>query len=368
MAEPEPLPPIDVAERLLEDLQVPLRPGPARRLVSQCIHDVSQFLPTKAIHPGDQGVALVIDRGDRVVVVVRHPGVRDQVAQRNELSFCEDLLELLRANGGHVVRAGRLVGGVRLGTGGGGPGVRRGGRGGPEALKSVLAGDDGREYRQVAMIDASGKVAAFTGELCIAAAGNIVDEENQFSVQANLMASDTVWPAMAEAYRNSKGDLAERMLAALEAAQNEGGDIRGKQSAALIVVSATSTGKSWIDRSFDLRIEDHPEPIKELRRLVTLQRAYQHMNEGDLAVEHGDFSLAAIEYAAAEKLAPHIVEIPFWTAISLASSGKLEQSLPIFRKVFRQEPVWAKLIQPLVDSKLLRNDKELIRKILEQVP
>lgn len=246
--------------------------------------------------------------------------------------------------------------------------LMRVGRSGPEALKSVLAGDDGREYRQVAMIDASGKVAAFTGELCIAAAGNIVDEENQFSVQANLMASASVWPAMAEAYRNTKGDLAERMLAALEAAQNEGGDIRGKQSAALIVVSATSTGKSWIDRTFDLRIEDHPEPIKELRRLVTLQRAYQHMNEGDLAVEHGDFSRAAVEYGAAEKLAPHIVEIPFWTAVSLASSDKLEQSLPIFRKVFRQEPVWAKLIQPLVDSKLLPDDKELIRKILEQRP
>ena len=159
----------------------------------------------------------------------------------------------------------------------------RAGRGAPEALEALLAGDPGRQVRQVAMIDSRGRVAAHTGRRCIAEAGQIVDEESQFSVQANLMERGTVWPEMARAFRESEGDLADRMLAALEAAQLAGGDIRGKQSAALVVVSATPTGRAWEDRRFDLRIEDHPTPVEELKRLVRLQRAYLHMNAG---VEH----------------------------------------------------------------------------------
>ncbi len=240
------------------------------------------------------------------------------------------------------------------------------GRTAPEALKGVLVSDAGRAVRQVAMIDATGRVAAHTGEKCIAQAGHIVDKQAQFSVQANLMANDDVWPAMAKAYRQASGDLADRMVAALEAAQNVGGDIRGKQSAALIVVSATSTGKPWVDRTFDLRIEDHPTPIQELKRLVKLQRAYQHMNAGDLAIEHENFELASREYTAAEKLAPHIVEIPFWSAVTLVSSGRVDAALPIFKSVFQREPIWAQLVPKLVRSGLLPNDPALIEKILDQ--
>src|SRR5678816_106520 len=136
------------------------------------------------------------------------------------------------------------------------------GRSGPDALKGLLAGDEGREVRQVAMIDSQGRIAAHTGAKCIAEAGMIVDEEHQFSVEANLMANDRVWPAMAQAYRSARGDLADRMLAALDAAQAAGGDIRGRQSAAILIVNPTGTGKQWIDRKFDLRVEDHTEPLK----------------------------------------------------------------------------------------------------------
>lgn len=236
----------------------------------------------------------------------------------------------------------------------------------PEALKSIVAGDEGRAVRQVAMIDATGRVAAHTGANCIQGAGHIVNEEHQFSVQANLMANDKVWGAMERAYLDSDGDLAERMLDALDAAQGVGGDIRGKQSAALLIVAAHPTGQSWVDRTFDLRIEDHPEPLKELRRLVTLQRAYHHMNEGDLAMEHNDFERALVEYSAAEKLAPQIVEIPFWTAVTMASTGQVEQSLPIFREVFRKEPIWAELVPRLVAAELLPDDDALIQQILDQ--
>lgn len=246
--------------------------------------------------------------------------------------------------------------------------LMRTGRTASASLQSLLAGDEGQAVRQVAMIDANGIVATHTGDRCIAAAGHVTDQENQFSVQANLMSGEEVWPAMARAYRQTTGDLADRMLAALEAAQDAGGDIRGKQSAAIVIVAAQSTGKPWADRKFDLRIEDHPNPVQELKRLVKLQRAYLHMNAGDLAMEEADFAKASQEYSAAEKIAPHIVEIPFWHAVTLASSGEVEKSLPIFKRVFAREPIWAQLVPRLVNAELLPDDPELIKKILSQAP
>jgi len=244
--------------------------------------------------------------------------------------------------------------------------LMRAGRSAPDALRALVAGDEGREVRQVAMIDAAGRVGAHTGGRCIAAAGHVVDESQQFSVQANLMHHDTVWPAMARAYRESEGDLAERMLAALDAAQAAGGDIRGRQSAALIVVRGEPSGRPWEDRRFDLRIEDHPQPLVELRRLLTLQRAYQHMNAGDLAVEHGDFETAGQEYSAAERLAPDIVEMPFWHAVTLCGSNRVDEALPIFRGVFRREPVWLELLPRLVDAGLLPADPAVLESIRAQ--
>jgi uncharacterized Ntn-hydrolase superfamily protein len=241
--------------------------------------------------------------------------------------------------------------------------LMRAGRGAPEALASLLAGDEGRDVRQVAMVDARGGVAAHTGTRCIEAAGQDVDASAQFSVQANLMTDETVWPAMARAFRSASGDLADRLVAALEAAERAGGDIRGRQSAAIVVVAAASTGKPWIDRRFDLRVEDHAEPVRELKRLVRLQRAYLHMNAGDAAVEHGDFERAAIEYAAAQKLAPEIAEMPFWQAVALASRGRLDEALPIFGQVFEREPVWADLVPRLARCGLLPDDPEMLRRI-----
>ncbi len=246
--------------------------------------------------------------------------------------------------------------------------LMRAGRSAPDALRSLLAGDEGREVRQVAMIDAEGRVAAHTGRQCIPAAGQIVDETLSFSVQANLMANDKVWPAMAKAFREAEGDLADRMVAAMEAAEREGGDIRGRQSAALLVVAAESTGKPWLDRRFALRVEDHPAPVAELKRLVRLQRAYLHMNAGDLAVEKGDVEAANREYTAAEQYAPEIVEIPFWQAVTLAGKGRLEEALPVFRRVFEREPVYAELVPRLVTARLLPDDPEMIKQILEQAP
>lgn len=236
------------------------------------------------------------------------------------------------------------------------------GKSGPDALKALLAGDEARDVRQVAMIDAQGRVDAWTGKNDIQAAGHIVG--TNFSVQANLMLNDKVWPAMAQAFQNTKGDLADRMLAALDAAQAVGGDIRGRQSAALIVVTGKPTGQPWKDRTFDLRVDDSPEPLQELRRLVTLQRAYNHMNAGDLAVEKKDNEGALREYSAAEKLVPDNAEMIYWHAVALVNMGRVEESLPLFRKVFQMDPNWATLTPRLPASGLLPNNNAVIQRIL----
>jgi len=240
--------------------------------------------------------------------------------------------------------------------------LMRAGRSAPEALKALLAGGEGREVRQVAMIDAQGRVAAHTGSKAIAAAGHIVGKD--FSVQANLMLNERVWPEMARAFESARGDLADRMLAALDAAQSAGGDIRGKQSAALIVVRGKWTGRPWADRVFDLRVDDHPEPLQELRRLVTLQRAYNHMNAGDAAMENNDHEGARREYSAAERLAPGNAEMIFWHAVALVNKGRVEESLPLFRRVFAMDPNWATLTPRLVKSALLPDDPKVIERIL----
>ncbi|HEY0544020.1 MAG TPA: DUF1028 domain-containing protein [Pyrinomonadaceae bacterium] len=239
--------------------------------------------------------------------------------------------------------------------------LMRAGRSAPDALKALLAGDDGRDVRQVAMIDAQGRVDAWTGAKDIQSAGHIVGDN--FSVQANLMLNDQVWPAMARAFQETKGDLAERMLAALDAGQAAGGDIRGRQSAALIVVTGKPTGKAWTDRVFDLRVDDSPEPLKELRRLVNLQRAYNHMNAGDLAVEKKDNEGALREYGAAEKLVPDNAEMIYWHAVALVNMNRVEDALPLFRKVFAMDKNWIALTPRLAKAGLLPDDAKLIERI-----
>ena len=152
--------------------------------------------------------------------------------------------------------------------------------------------------------------------------------------------------------------MAERLVAALEAAENEGGDIRGRQSAALLVVRAGSTGKIWEDRLVDLRVEDHPEPVTEIKRLLKVHRAYEHMNAGDVAVERGDEAVALREYAAAEKLQPENLEMRYWHAISLVNIGKLDEALPHFEKVFSGDPNWKILTPRLLKNKILKVNEE----------
>jgi uncharacterized Ntn-hydrolase superfamily protein len=244
--------------------------------------------------------------------------------------------------------------------------MMRAGKSAREALDGILASDPGLDVRQVAMVDAKGNVAAHTGKKCIPAAGHV--EGEQFTCEANLMLNDKVWPAMAKAYRETKGDLADRMLAALDAAQSVGGDIRGKQSAAIIIVTGKPTGRAWEDRLFDLRVDDAAEPLPELRRLVNVQRAYQHENAGDLAVEKHDVEGALREYGTAEKMMPENLELKYWHAVALVNVGRIDESLPIFREVFTADPNWAELTPRLPKVDLLKVDESGLKKILSVAP
>lgn len=231
------------------------------------------------------------------------------------------------------------------------------------AVKTLLELDEGRKVRQLAILDVHGNVEAYTGENCIVEAGHFVG--NNFSVQANLMDKNTVWPAMAEAFKNAKGTLAERMLQAMEAAQKEGGDIRGKQSAAILVVKAKSTGNEWEDKIVDLRVEDNPNPIQEMRRLLTIHSAYEFMNKGDLAVETGNNVLAKEHYMNAQKLNPTNLEMKYWYAITLANNGELVEAKEILKELFKQNNKWKELTPRLIKPKLLIVSEEELQEILK---
>jgi uncharacterized Ntn-hydrolase superfamily protein len=215
-----------------------------------------------------------------------------------------------------------------------------------QTLKALTSGDSQPEIRQCAIVDAAGNVAAHTGSKCIAAAGHQTGDG--FSCQANLMERDTVWAAMAEAYTSTDAPLAERMLAALEAAEAEGGDIRGKQSAAMLVVSGKPTGRSWEDRVIDLRVEDAAEPLPELRRLLRIKRALQAVAEADRLALAGDKPGAASKRRAGLALAPEMIELRFWTGITMAEAGDVDGAIPLIAEVVRKDPRWLETMRRLV--------------------
>lgn len=236
----------------------------------------------------------------------------------------------------------------------------------PSVLAALLRADPDSQVRQVAMIDAEGRVAAHTGSRDIPAAGHRVGR--WFSVQANLMRNERVWPAMARAFETTRGDLAERLLASLEAAEAAGGDIRGKQSAALVVVSGERSDRPW-DRIFDLRVEDHPEPLVELRRLLRVARAYRAATDGDNYVTAGKIDSALIAYGRAAELLPDSAtngELVYWQAVTLLEVGRREEAIPLFRRAFQQDRSWIELLWRLPRVGLLSADSTTIAGVVRQ--
>ncbi len=259
--------------------------------------------------------------------------------------------------------------------------LMRAGKPAAAALKSLTSTDPGADVRQVAMVDAKNTVAVHTGPKCIAEAMHhigIALDGSAYSCQANLMRNKTVADAMARAFEEaspkasgnagSRTPLAERLVAALRAAEQEGGDIRGRQSAAILVVKGASSGKAWEDKVVELRVEDHPNPVVELQRLLTLHGAYAHMNAGDEAMEKKDVDGALREYGAAMEIVPIEqsggAEMVFWTAVSLVNAGKIAEAEPLLRRAFADKGGdWRETLRRLPRSGLLPDDKALIERL-----
>jgi uncharacterized Ntn-hydrolase superfamily protein len=241
--------------------------------------------------------------------------------------------------------------------------LMRDGKSAPAALHQLLADDAQESVRQVAMIDRGGRVAVHTGPRCIAHAGHAVGE--QVSAQANIMERDTVPAAMVRAYSGARdAALAERLLAALDAAEAEGGDLRGRQSAALLIVAARASGNPVADRPMDLRVDDHEDPVGELRRLVGLRRAYERVDAGDQLAAAGDVDAALVEYEAAHRSQPENLELAFWHGVALAANGREEDAALILRRAFQAHPGFIELLERLPAAGLFPDDGELIARLV----
>jgi uncharacterized Ntn-hydrolase superfamily protein len=224
-------------------------------------------------------------------------------------------------------------------------------------LEHLLDGDSERAFRQIGIVDHLGRVAGYTGDNCIPEAGHLIGE--QYSVQANIMGRASVWRAMADAFEAADGDLTERLMTALEAAETEGGDIRGKQSAAMVVVRPQPTGIVSQDRLFDLRVEDHPDPLRELRRLIQLRRAYIALIEGDEFLSKNDFEAALSAYQAASEMVSDSAtggEAAFWTGIAFAAEGRIDEASVYMRRAHRQWGGWVRLVPRLTASGIISDD------------
>jgi uncharacterized Ntn-hydrolase superfamily protein len=239
--------------------------------------------------------------------------------------------------------------------------MMRAGASAPEALHRLLAEDRQERVRQVAFIDRHGRVATHTGARCIREAGHKVADG--VSAQANIMESATVPDAMVAAFRAAGGDLAERLLAALEAAEAEGGDLRGRQSAAMIVVAPRASGKPAQDRLFDLRVDDHPDPVAELRRLLGLRRAYERVEVGDELAAAGNVEGALTEYAAAHAEQPDSAELAFWHGVALAATGREHEARPTLERAYAQGEGWRELLRRLPEAGLFPDDRDLVTRM-----
>jgi uncharacterized Ntn-hydrolase superfamily protein len=239
--------------------------------------------------------------------------------------------------------------------------LMRGGASAPEALHRLLADDRQERVRQVAFIDRHGRVATHTGSRCIREAGHRVADG--VSAQANIMERGTVPDAMVAAFRGAEGDLAERLVEALEAAEREGGDLRGRQSAALLVVAPRASGRPTEDRLFDLRVDDHLEPVAELRRMLALSRAYERVEIGDELAAAGKVEAALAEYAAAHAEQPDSAELAFWHGVALAANGREDEARPLLERAYAHGDGWRELLRRLPEAGLFPDDPELVTRM-----
>jgi len=229
------------------------------------------------------------------------------------------------------------------------------------ALRGLLGPDELATVRQVGIVDGNGEVAVHTGESCIPCAGHATGAH--VSAQANMMARETVPVAMVAGFEAATGDLADRLMDALHAAEGEGGDVRGRQSSAMVVVAGRATGTVGEDRPVDLRVDDHPDPVRELRRLLGLRQAYTRASAGDDLAGAGDLQGALVEYEAAHHAQPDNLELAFWYGLALAGNGREEEAVRVMRAPFQAHPGWVELLKRLPEAGMIPDDSELIGRL-----
>lgn len=234
-----------------------------------------------------------------------------------------------------------------------------------QALTMLVENDPARDIRQAAMVDAAGNVAVHTGQRCVMFAGHRLGETG-FTVQGNMLADEGVLPAMHDAYVQAEGDLANRMLIALHAGQLAGGDVRGQQSASILLVSGEKLEKPWLGRLLDLRVEDHPAPIEELARLVAVGRAFRFVDQAAGAVAQGDPGTAEEAIRLAISLAPDRPDILFWAALGMYASGDQKQALGLFREIFAVAPAMATFLPRVAAAGLMPLDDTAVETILRE--
>lgn len=232
-----------------------------------------------------------------------------------------------------------------------------------EALDALLRADKKADHRQVAMVDSKGRVAAHTGSKCIPHAGHVLGD--QFSCQANLMRNDSIWAAMRDSYLNNEGmPLAERLVEALQAGEDAGGDVRGKQSAAIMVVSGQAQPNEWGGRTMDLRVEDHPMPVPELKRLVRYKRGYDWVDKGDDYLASKDYPKALDAYKKGLELVPEVDELRYWVGLSYLVTSEKEKGKQMLRDVFAKDSAWLQLTRDLLRTQVIPLDPDSLQGLL----
>jgi len=244
----------------------------------------------------------------------------------------------------------------------------RGGKSAHQVLDKLIPANSAADLIQLALVDSRGHAAAYTGKGCVEAAGQL--EGSGVYVQANMVESPRVWVAMLEAFEQQSGDLAGRLVAALEAAEAEGGDIRGRQSTAVLVVEKASTGRPWIDRAVDLRVEESADPLPELRRLVELNRARDPMDRALELGLSGDAVSALEKLRAAEDAtsgnADMDAERRFWLGVFLANAGQRELSVEVLRQVCATQVRWRKVLERFCSAGLVTDNQDIVKRVLQE--
>lgn len=237
------------------------------------------------------------------------------------------------------------------------------GKSAPDALGSLLKSDPKWDTRQVAMVDSKGRVAAHTGSRCFPYAGHTVGVG--FSCQANIMRTRRVWREMRRRFeKESKLPLPERMVAALEAGEEAGGDIRGKQSAAILVVGKDAKPTYWDGRTVELRIEDSPEPLPELKRLLRYQRGYDWVNLGDELLSSEKYGEALKAYRKGLEIVPEVLELKYWVGMSMLKTREKDKGFAILKEVFRKDKNWVKLTRMMMKAKSMDLDESKLKGLL----